>query len=117
VAVLSCGGVGTAAVACAALAGATTIIGVDLDDAKLATAQDFGATHTVNARGQDPVEAIRALTGGYGVDLVIDAVGIAATFRQAFEARDLPAGWCWSACQTRAPPGRSRWMRCSAGVG
>ena len=89
VAVLGCGGVGTAAVAGAALAGATTIIGVDLDESKLATAQRFGATDTVNAREQDPVAAIQELTGGFGADVVIDAVGIAATFQQAFQARDL----------------------------
>ncbi len=89
VAVIGCGGVGTAAVAGAQLAGATTIIAVDIDDEKLATARSFGATSTVNSREQDPVEAIRGLTGGFGADVVIDAVGLAATFRQAFEARDL----------------------------
>ena len=89
VAVIGCGGVGTAAIAGAALAGATTIVAVDLDDEKLATARRFGATHTVNSTDTDPVEAIRGLTGGFGADVVIDAVGIAATFRQAFEARDL----------------------------
>ncbi|MBJ2120108.1 S-(hydroxymethyl)mycothiol dehydrogenase [Arthrobacter sp. MSA 4-2] len=89
VAVIGCGGVGTAAIAGAQLAGATTIIAVDVDDDKLTTARSFGATHTVNSREQEPVEAIRALTGGFGADVVIDAVGIAATFRQAFEARDL----------------------------
>ncbi len=89
VAVIGCGGVGTAAIAGAQLAGATTIIAVDLDDEKLATARRFGATHTVNSKQADPVETIRELTGGHGADLVIDAVGIAPTFKQAFEARDL----------------------------
>jgi S-(hydroxymethyl)mycothiol dehydrogenase len=89
VAVIGCGGVGTAAVAGAVLAGATTIVAVDLDEEKLATARAFGATHTVNSRTTDPVEAIRGLTGGFGADVVIDAVGVAATFAQAFEARDL----------------------------
>ncbi|MFI7495371.1 S-(hydroxymethyl)mycothiol dehydrogenase [Kocuria sp. M4R2S49] len=89
VAVIGCGGVGTAAIAGAALAGATTIIAVDLDDEKLATAKKFGATHTVNSKGTDPVAAIQELTGGFGADVVVDAVGIAPTFRQAFEARDL----------------------------
>ncbi|GGG57297.1 oxidoreductase [Kocuria dechangensis] len=89
VAVIGCGGVGTAAIAGAALAGATTVIAVDLDDEKLATARKFGATHTVNSRQADPVAAIRELTHGFGADVVVDAVGIAATFRQAFEARDL----------------------------
>ena len=89
VAVIGCGGVGTAAIAGAQLAGATTIIAVDLDDEKLATAQTFGATHTVNSKEQDPVAAIHELTGGHGADVVVDAVGVAATFQQAFEARDL----------------------------
>lgn len=89
VAVIGCGGVGTAAIAGAQLAGATTIIAVDIDDEKLETAQGFGATHTINSKDRDPVEGIRELTGGHGADLVVDAVGVAATFRQAFEARDL----------------------------
>ena len=88
VAVFGCGGVGDAAIAGAALAGATTIVGVDIDDRKLGWARDFGATHTVNSREQDPVEAIRELTGGHGVDVAIDAVGLPEVFTQAFYARD-----------------------------
>ena len=89
VAVIGCGGVGTAAIAGAQLAGATTIVAVDIDDAKLEQARRFGATHTVNSRATDPVEAIRELTGGFGADVVIDAVGRPETYRQAFYARDL----------------------------
>ncbi|WP_249493977.1 S-(hydroxymethyl)mycothiol dehydrogenase [Kocuria rhizophila] len=89
VAVIGCGGVGTAAIAGAALAGATTIIAVDVDDDKLRTAQRLGATHTINSRTTDAIEGIRELTGGFGADLVIDAVGVADTFMQAFQARDL----------------------------
>jgi S-(hydroxymethyl)mycothiol dehydrogenase len=89
VAVFGCGGVGDAAIAGAALAGATTIIGVDLDDRKLAWAKDFGATHTINSRETDPVEAIRSLTGGHGVDVAIEAVGLPKVYEQAFYARDL----------------------------
>ncbi|MCR3749971.1 S-(hydroxymethyl)mycothiol dehydrogenase [Lentzea californiensis] len=88
VAVLGCGGVGDAAIAGARLAGARTIIAVDLEDTKLRWAERFGATHTINAREQDVVEAIRALTEGNGADVVIDAVGRPETFRQAFYARD-----------------------------
>ncbi|SMC77797.1 S-(hydroxymethyl)mycothiol dehydrogenase [Lentzea albidocapillata] len=88
VAVLGCGGVGDAAIAGARLAGARTIIAVDLDDTKLEWARRFGATHTVNAREQDVVEAIRELTEGNGADVVIDAVGRPETFQQAFYARD-----------------------------
>ncbi|AQP49322.1 S-(hydroxymethyl)mycothiol dehydrogenase [Tessaracoccus aquimaris] len=89
VAVIGCGGVGCAAIAGSALAGAGTIIAVDLDDKKLEWAKGLGATHTVNSSGVDPVEAIRELTGGYGADVVIDAVGIPATWKQGFYARDL----------------------------
>lgn len=89
VAVIGCGGVGTAAIAGARLAGATTIIAVDLDDAKTAKAKELGATHAVNSRNADPVEAIRELTGGNGADVVIDAVGRPETYKQAFYARDL----------------------------
>jgi S-(hydroxymethyl)mycothiol dehydrogenase len=88
VAVLGCGGVGDAAIAGARLAGARTIIAVDLDPAKLDWAERFGATHTINAREQDVVEAIRELTEGNGADVVIDAVGRPETFKQAFYARD-----------------------------
>ena len=88
VAVFGCGGVGDAAIAGARLAGAHTIIGVDIDDRKLEWAKDFGATHTINASQTDPVEAIRALTGGNGVDVAIEAVGNPVTYEQAFYARD-----------------------------
>ncbi|MEW1548978.1 S-(hydroxymethyl)mycothiol dehydrogenase [Streptomyces tsukubensis] len=89
VAVIGCGGVGDAAIVGARLAGAATIIGVDIDDRKLETARSMGATHTVNSRTTDPVEAVRELTGGFGADVVIEAVGRPETYRQAFYARDL----------------------------
>jgi S-(hydroxymethyl)mycothiol dehydrogenase len=89
VAVIGCGGVGTAAVAGAALAGATTVIAVDIDAKKLQRATELGATHTVDSSAVDPVEAIRELTGGFGADVVIDAVGRPETYKQAFYARDL----------------------------
>jgi len=89
VAVIGCGGVGDAAIAGARLAGATTIIGIDIDPGKLAWATDFGATHTVNARTSDVAAAVRGYTGGFGADVVIDAVGQPQTWRQAFFARDL----------------------------
>jgi len=89
VAVFGCGGVGDAAIAGSRLAGARTIIAVDIDDRKLEWAKGFGATHTVNSRSTDPVAAIRELTDGVGVDVAIEAVGHPAVYRQAFEARDL----------------------------
>ncbi len=89
VAVFGCGGVGCAAVAGSRLAGAATIIGVDLDPGKLELATAFGATHTVDASATDPVEAIRSLTGGNGADVCIEAVGHPKVMEQAFFARDL----------------------------
>jgi S-(hydroxymethyl)mycothiol dehydrogenase len=89
IAVIGCGGVGNAAIAGARLAGATTIIAVDIDPRKLDWAKDFGATHTVNSREVDPVAAIQELTEGNGANVVIDAVGRPETFKQAFYARDL----------------------------
>ncbi|MGO1435874.1 MAG: S-(hydroxymethyl)mycothiol dehydrogenase, partial [Canibacter sp.] len=89
VAVIGCGGVGSAAIAGAQLAGATTIIAVDIDDRKLEQAKQFGATHTVNSTQEGPVEKIRELTGTFGADVVIDAVGRPETYQQAFYARDL----------------------------
>ena len=89
VAVIGCGGVGDAAIAGAKLAGATTIVAVDVDDRKLGWARDFGATHTVDGRTEDVVEAIRAATGGFGANVVIDAVGRPETYKQGFYGRDL----------------------------
>jgi S-(hydroxymethyl)mycothiol dehydrogenase len=89
VAVFGCGGVGDAAIAGAKLAGARTIVAVDIDDRKLEWAKGFGATHTVNSKETDAVEAIKELTGGFGVDVAIDAVGHPKVFEQAFYARDL----------------------------
>ncbi|MFJ9774490.1 S-(hydroxymethyl)mycothiol dehydrogenase [Kitasatospora sp. NPDC101157] len=89
VAVIGCGGVGGAAVMGSRLAGASRIIAVDIDDRKLETARRLGATHTVNSRTTDPVEAIRELTGGNGADVVVEAVGRPETYKQAFYARDL----------------------------
>jgi len=89
VAVFGCGGVGNAAIAGAALAGASTIVGIDLDDRKLEWARQFGATHTVNAGTTDPVEAVKDATGGYGADVCIEAVGHPKVLEQAFFARDL----------------------------
>ncbi|WP_060905842.1 S-(hydroxymethyl)mycothiol dehydrogenase [Streptomyces scabiei] len=89
VAVIGCGGVGDAAIAVSRLAGAEKIIAVDIDDRKLTTAKGIGATHTVNSKDTDAVEAIRELTGGFGADVVIEAVGRPETYKQAFYARDL----------------------------
>jgi S-(hydroxymethyl)mycothiol dehydrogenase len=91
VAVIGCGGVGGAAVLGSRLAGAAKIIAVDVDERKLASAERLGATHTVRSGVDQPdvVDIIRSLTGGFGADVVIEAVGRPETYRQAFYARDL----------------------------
>jgi S-(hydroxymethyl)mycothiol dehydrogenase len=89
VAVIGCGGVGAAAIAGARVAGANKIIAVDIDDRKLTKATELGATHTINSKTTDAVEAIQGLAHGNGADVVIDAVGRPETYRQAFYARDL----------------------------
>src|SRR5689334_657988 len=89
VAVIGCGGVGDAAIMGARLAGARTIIAIDRDARKLEWARELGATHAVDATAVDIVTAVQELTGGFGADVVIDAVGRPETWRQAFYARDL----------------------------
>jgi S-(hydroxymethyl)mycothiol dehydrogenase len=94
VAVIGCGGVGVAAVAGSALAGASPIIAVDIDAKKLAKAKEMGATHTVDSSQLDPVEEIKRIAaetyeGADGADVVIEAVGRPETWKQAFYARDL----------------------------
>jgi S-(hydroxymethyl)mycothiol dehydrogenase len=89
VAVWGCGGVGDAAIAGARLAGAATIIAIDIDDKKLEWAKGFGATHTINGAKEDTVARVRELTGGNGADVCIEAIGLPQTYEQAFYARDL----------------------------
>ncbi len=89
VAVFGCGGVGGAAVVGSRLAGATTVIAIDVDERKLELARSLGATHTVNSSVDDPVEAVRGATGGFGADVAIEAVGRPEVLQQAFFARDL----------------------------
>jgi S-(hydroxymethyl)mycothiol dehydrogenase len=89
VAVIGCGGVGDAAIAGARLAGAAKIIAIDRDPRKLEWARNLGATHTVDASSTDVVTAVQDATGGFGADVVIEAVGRPDTYEQAFYARDL----------------------------
>lgn len=94
VAVIGCGGVGVAAIAGSALAGASPIIAVDIDAKKLAKAKEMGATHTVDSSLEDAVERIKAICaetydGADGADVVVEAVGRPETWKQAFYARDL----------------------------
>ena len=89
VAVFGCGGVGDAAIEGSRLAGAHTIIAVDIDPTKLEWAKKFGATHVIDSSKVEPVDAIREITDGNGVDVAIEAIGLPITYEQAFYSRDL----------------------------
>lgn len=93
VAVIGCGGVGDSVIMGCKLAGATTIIGVDVDPKKLQWAKEFGATHVVNPRDGDPVARIKEITGGHGVNVSFEVVGKPETLDIALWCRDL-AGTC-----------------------
>jgi Zn-dependent alcohol dehydrogenase len=84
VAVFGCGGVGLNAIQGAALVNAAPIIAIDRVPAKLEMARRFGATHTVNAREEDPVQAVQNLTGNRGADYTFEAIGNPAVMNQAF---------------------------------
>jgi S-(hydroxymethyl)mycothiol dehydrogenase len=89
VAVFGCGGVGAAAILGSRLAGATTIVAIDVDERKLAIVRSLGATHTVNSSREDPIDAVRRATNSFGADVSIEAVGRPEVLEQAFFARDL----------------------------
>jgi S-(hydroxymethyl)mycothiol dehydrogenase len=93
VAVIGCGGVGDSVIMGAKLAGATTIIAVDVDPKKLEWAKEFGATHTVNPKEGDAVAKVKEITGGHGVNASFEAVGKPETLETAIWCRDL-AGTC-----------------------
>lgn len=92
VVVIGTGGVGLNCIQGAKIAGAGRILAVDLLDGRLEYAEQFGATHLVNATKEDPIEAIRRLTDG-GADFSFDAFGSAKTARQAYDAIR-PGGVC-----------------------
>jgi S-(hydroxymethyl)mycothiol dehydrogenase len=93
VAVFGCGGIGNSVIMGAKLARAAKIIAVDIAENKLRWAREFGATDVVDASKTDPVEAIKELTGGNGVDYSFEAVGLPQSLQQALWSRDL-AGTC-----------------------
>jgi threonine dehydrogenase-like Zn-dependent dehydrogenase len=84
VAVIGCGGIGLGAIAASAFRGARTIA-IDLDDTKLATARLAGATDLIHSGKEDVAGKLRELTNGDGPDVIIEAIGLAETFRLAVE--------------------------------
>lgn len=92
--VFGLGGIGMIAVMALKAAGCSRIIAVDVEPAKLAAGREFGVTDTIDARIVEPVAAIRALTGGLGVDCAVDAAGRTRTIEQAFESVRKFGGQC-----------------------
>jgi S-(hydroxymethyl)glutathione dehydrogenase / alcohol dehydrogenase len=86
VAVFGIGGVGVNAIQGARIAGASKIIACDLKEQNLEIAKSFGATHTVNVGVGDPVEALKSLTGGFGVHYAIDCTGNTNAASTAWQA-------------------------------
>jgi len=100
VAVIGLGGIGLAALQGARVAGAERLIAVDVVPAKLEWAVGVGATDVIDASAGDPVDAVRALTGGEGVDVAIEAVGRPECVRQAVEM----LGFAGTAVAIGVPP-------------
>lgn len=84
VAVIGCGPIGVMAVAVAKAAGAVAVIALDINQYRLDLAQVMGATHLVHSGEEDPVERVRSLTGGYGVDVVLEMSGNPTAIKQGF---------------------------------
>jgi 2-desacetyl-2-hydroxyethyl bacteriochlorophyllide A dehydrogenase len=84
VAVMGCGGVGLGAIAGASFRGAQ-VVGIDVDDAKLEIARKSGAAHTVNSKTRDVHAQLQELTDGHGPDVIVEAIGLPATYRAAVE--------------------------------
>lgn len=94
IAVFGTGGIGLSAVMAASAMGATTIIAIDLIPEKLDKAKEFGATHVLNSAHRDPVEAVRQLTGGRGVDVAIECSGKVSVMESAYESVATGGGLC-----------------------
>jgi S-(hydroxymethyl)glutathione dehydrogenase/alcohol dehydrogenase len=86
IAVFGAGGVGFNVLQGSALVNAHPIVAVDIQDQKLETAKSFGATHVVNSKQQDPVAALKELTGGRGFDVVVDTTGNTQAFQAAYNS-------------------------------
>ena len=87
IAVFGVGSVGLSAIMAAVVAGCTTIVGIDIQQRRLEVAQQFGATHVINANEEKPVEKIQSITGN-GVNFSIDTTAVPSVYRQAIESLD-----------------------------
>ena len=93
-AIFGLGGIGLSALMAACLYDCQLLIAVDIEQGKLNLAREFGATHLINSSKEDPVERIKEITGGKGVDYSIEAAGVVRTIEQAFQSVRKSGGKC-----------------------
>jgi len=93
-AIFGLGGIGLSALMAACLYDCQLLIAVDIEQGKLNLAREFGATHLINSSKEDPVERIKEITGGQGVDYSIEAAGVVRTIEQAFQSVRKSGGKC-----------------------
>lgn len=94
IAIFGLGGIGVSALMATKLYDCSAVIAVDVEDHKLDMARDFGATHTINAEKQNPLEEIMRITGGIGVDYSVEAAGMTKTIETAFHSVRKSGGLC-----------------------
>jgi S-(hydroxymethyl)glutathione dehydrogenase / alcohol dehydrogenase len=93
-AVFGTGGIGLSAIMAAKMCDCSSIIAVDVEESKLHLAKELGATQIINANEEDPVEKIKLITGGKGVDYSVEAAGRAKVIEQAFQSVRNNGGLC-----------------------
>ncbi|KRM30452.1 aryl-alcohol dehydrogenase [Agrilactobacillus composti DSM 18527 = JCM 14202] len=86
IAVFGTGAVGLAAMMAGRISGCTSVIAVDIVDSRLELAKELGATHAINSKNEDPVAAIKKLTGDYGVDFTVDTTGVTQVMEDSIKA-------------------------------
>lgn len=94
IAIFGLGGIGLSALMGLVLFDCEMVVAVDISEDRLQLAKEFGATHTINASDLDPVQAIRELTDGQGVDYTVEAAGRSDTIEKAFDAVRRGGGLC-----------------------
>jgi len=102
IAIFGLGGIGLSALMATNLFSCKNIIAVDVEEDKLQLAKDFGASHCVNSRKENPVEAIKRITNSMGVDYSVEAAGVISSIEQAFEAVKIKGGLCVFATHPKA---------------
>ena len=102
VAVFGLGGIGLSALMAIHIFECQKVIAIDIEEDKLIIAKDFGATHTVNSKKENPIDVIRQFTNGKGADYSIEAAGTTLAIEQAFQSVHSQGGLCIFASHPKA---------------